>query len=148
MKKGEKVLVVEDEEVIRKVLRLTLSKWGFEVEEAEDGLSALAKLGGKEPYALIICDILMPNMDGWELIKQVKRNPNTQDIRIIALTSRNKDADVRKGYELGADYYITKPFTREQLRYGIRMILGENSEESSNGVNVIDLSRQFESEDS
>ena len=146
MKKGEKVLVVEDEGVIRKILRLTLSKWGLEVEEAEDGLSALAKLG-KEPYALIICDILMPNMDGWELIKQVKRNPKTQGIRIIALTSRNKDADVRKGYELGADYYITKPFTGAQLRFGIQMILGENSEESSKEVNVIDLSSQFESED-
>jgi len=147
MKKGKKVLIVEDEEVIRKVLRLNLSKWGFEVNEAEDGLSALAKLG-KESYALIICDILMPNMDGWELIKQIKKNPKTQGLRIIALTSRNKDADVRKGYELGADYYITKPFTGAQLRHGIQMILGENPEESSNGDNVIDLSRQFESEDS
>jgi DNA-binding response OmpR family regulator len=147
MKKGKKVLIVEDEEVIRKILRLNLNKWGFEVEEAEDGLRALAKLG-KELYALVICDIVMPNMDGWELIKQIKKNPKTQDVRIIALTGRNKDADVRKGYELGADYYITKPFTGAQLRYGIRMILGENPEESSNGVSVIDLSHQFESEDS
>jgi CheY-like chemotaxis protein len=146
MKKGEKVLVVEDEEVIRKILRLTLSQWGFEVDEAEDGLRALAKMA-KEPYALIICDIVMPNMDGWELIKQIKRNPRTQDIRIIALTGRNRDSDVLKGYELGADYYITKPFTRAQLRYGIQMILDQTLEESSRGTNVIDLSRQFESED-
>jgi DNA-binding response OmpR family regulator len=147
MKKGKKVLIVEDEEVIRNILRLNLSKWGFEVEEAEDGLCALAKLG-KEPYALIICDIVMPNMDGWELIKQVKNNPNTQDIRIIALTSRDKDSDVWKGYELGADYYITKPFTTAQLRYGLQMILDQSTEESSKDANAIDLSRQFESEDS
>jgi CheY-like chemotaxis protein len=146
MKKGMKVLIVEDEEVIRKVLRLNLSKWGFEVEEAEDGLRALAKLG-KEPYALVICDIVMPNMDGWELINQIKKNPGTQDIRIIALTGRNRDSDVLKGYELGADYYITKPFTRAQLRYGIQMILDQNTDESSKEVNVIDLSSQFESKD-
>lgn len=98
--KNEKILVVEDEEVIRKVLRLTLGKWGFQVEEAEDGVQALRKLE-KDRYHLIICDILMPNMDGWELIKEVKRNPDSQDIRIIALTCKNKDTDMFKGYDLG-----------------------------------------------
>ena len=139
--KNRKILIVEDEEVIRKFLRLTLSKWGFEVEEAEDGVQALRKLEEGE-YALIICDIIMPNMDGWELIKEVKRNPSTKDIRIIALTAKNKDSDMFKGYELGANYYMTKPFTQAQLQYGIELIL----DESSNVINEIDLPRQFEGE--
>ena len=143
MKKGTKVLVVEDEEVIRKVLRLTLSKWGFEVEEAEDGLCALQNLE-KSRYALIICDIVMPNVDGWEVIKQVKSNPKTKDIRVIALTGRNKDSDMFKGYELGADYYMTKPFTKAQLKYGIQLVFGE----STDTINEFDLSREFESADS
>ena len=140
--KNRKVLIVEDEEVIRKVLRLTLTKWGFQVEEAEDGVQALRKLG-QEKYYLLISDIMMPNMDGWELIREVKRNPNTQDIRIIVLTVKNKDSDMFKGYELGADYYMPKPFTKAQLEYGIRLIF----DESTNTVNECDLSEQFNSDD-
>lgn len=138
--KNRKVLIVEDEEVIRKVLRLTLTQWGFQVEEAKDGVQALRKLG-QEKYYLLISDIMMPNMDGWELIREVKRNPNTQDIRIIVLTVKNKDSDMFKGYELGADYYMPKPFTRAQLRYGIQLVL----DDSTNAVNEIDISRQIDS---
>ena len=135
---------MEDEEVIRKILRLTLGKWGFEVEEAEDGAQALRKLE-KEHYHLIICDIVMPNLDGWDLIKKGERgDPKTQDIRIIALTGRNKAADMFKGYELGANYYMTKPFTKAQLQYGIQLALDEPMEPSP----VIDLSEEFEKEDS
>jgi DNA-binding response OmpR family regulator len=141
--KNRKVLIVEDEEVIRKVLMLTLTKWGFQVEEAEDGVQALRKLEqGK--YDLLISDIMMPNMDGWELIREVKRNPNIRDIRIIALTVKNKDSDMFKGYELGADYYMTKPFTKTQLQYGIKLIFDENA----NTVNECDLSSQFNSDES
>jgi CheY-like chemotaxis protein len=141
--KNKKILVVEDEEVIRKVLRLTLGKWGFQVEEAEDGVQALRKLE-KDRYHLIICDILMPNMDGWELIKEVKRNPDSQDIPIIALTGKNKDADMFKGYELGANYYMTKPFTKAQLQYGIQLVLAD----STDVINEIDISRQLDSVES
>ena len=141
--KNEKILVVEDEEVIRKVLRLTLGKWGFQVEEAEDGVQALRKLE-KDRYHLIICDILMPNMDGWELIKEVKRNPDSQHIRIIALTGKNKDSDMFKGYELGANYYMTKPFTKAQLQYGIQLVLND----STDVINEIGISSQLDSVES
>ncbi len=138
-----KVLIVEDEEVIRKVLRLTLTKWGFEVEEAEDGAQALLKLE-KAQYTLIICDIMMPNLNGWDLIKKVKEDPKTHDLRIIALTGKNKAADMFKGYELGANYYMTKPFTQAQLQYGIQLVL----EEPTETLHEIDLSKEFEREDS
>ncbi|RPJ04834.1 MAG: response regulator [Deltaproteobacteria bacterium] len=139
--KNKKVLIVEDDEVIRKVLKVTLGKWGFQVEEGEDGLQALHKLEN-EPFRLIICDIMMPNMNGWELMKRVRQNPDTQDIPIIALTAKNKDADMFKGFEMGANYYITKPFTKAQLRYGIQLVLDQHTEEA----NEIDLSTQFENE--
>ena len=137
--KNEKVLIVEDDDVIRKFLRLQLGKWGYRFVEAEDGVEAILKLG-KENFDLIICDIMMPNKDGWELIKEVRLSPKTKDIPVIVLTAKNKDSDMFKGYELGADYYITKPFTKAQLLHGIQLILRKDP----NTIDEIDLSRQYD----
>jgi DNA-binding response OmpR family regulator len=137
--KNEKVLIVEDDDVIRKFLRLQLGKWGYRVVEAEDGVEAILKLG-KDDFDLIICDIMMPNKDGWELIKEVRLSPKTKDIPVIVLTAKSKDSDMFKGYELGADYYITKPFTKAQLLHGIQMVLRKDP----NTIDQIDLSRQYE----
>ncbi len=140
MKSG-KVLVVEDDDVIRKFLRLQLGKWGYRVVEAEDGVEAILKLG-KEGFDLIICDIMMPKKDGWELIKEVRLSPKTKDISVIVLTAKNKDSDMFKGYELGANYYITKPFTKAQLLHGIELVLKKDSDTADQ----IDLSRQYDQE--
>jgi DNA-binding response OmpR family regulator len=123
---GKKVLVVDNEEVIRKFLRILLVKLGYEVREAVDGGQALKQLGHDE-FNLVICDILMPNKDGWQILKEVKSNPKTKDIPVIILTAKNEDSDMFKGYELGADYYITKPFSMAQLIYGIQLMFEENS---------------------
>jgi DNA-binding response OmpR family regulator len=122
--KNKRILVVEDEEVLRKFLRLQLNKWGHEVIEAEDGAQAILKLG-KEHFDLIICDIMMPNKDGWELIKEAKMSPKTKNIPVIVLTAKDKNSDMFKGYDLGADYYMTKPFTQAQLLYGIQLMFEE-----------------------
>jgi len=135
---SKKVLVIEDEEVIRKILKLQLNKWGYKVTKVEDGVQAILKLG-KENFDLIICDIMMPNKDGWELIKEVKLSPKTKDIPVIVLTAKNKDSDMFKGYELGATYYITKPFTKAQLLHGIQLVFQENN----GSRDQIDLSRQY-----
>ena len=121
---AKRVLIVDDEEIIRKFLRINLLKWGYEVKEAVDGLQALEQLG-KDNYDLLICDILMPNKNGWELLKEVRSNPKTEDIPVIFLTAKNEESDMFKGYELGANYYITKPFTKDQLLYGLKLMLGE-----------------------
>jgi two-component system alkaline phosphatase synthesis response regulator PhoP/two-component system response regulator VicR len=121
---GKRILIVDDEEVIRKFLRINLLKWGYEVEEAADGVQALEQLGN-EKYDLLISDVLMPNKNGWEVLKSVKSNPKTKDIPVIMLTAKNEDADMFKGYGLGANYYITKPFTKDQLLYGLKLMLGE-----------------------
>jgi len=120
---GKRVLIVDDEEVIRKFVRINLLKWGYEVKEAVDGLQALEQLG-KDNYDLLICDILMPNKNGWEVLKEVRSNPKTEDIPVIFLTAKNEESDMFKGYELGANYYITKPFSKDQLLYGLKLMFG------------------------
>jgi CheY-like chemotaxis protein len=122
----KKVLVVDDEEVIRQFLRTLLLKWGYEVEEAADGVEALEQLA-KDNYDLLICDILMPNKNGWEVLKEMKSNPKTKEIPVIVLTGKKEDSDIFRGYELGAIYYLTKPFTTTQLLYELQRIFGEIS---------------------
>jgi two-component system alkaline phosphatase synthesis response regulator PhoP/two-component system response regulator VicR len=119
-----KVLIVDDEEVIRKFLRIHLDKLGYEVMEAADGEQAIEQLG-KDDFDLLICDILMPKKDGWEVIKEAKSNPKTKNLPVIVLTAKNEDSDMFKGYDLGANYYMTKPFTKDQLLYGLKLMLEE-----------------------
>jgi two-component system alkaline phosphatase synthesis response regulator PhoP len=125
---NKKILVVDDEEVIRKFLRIQLAKLGYEVAEAADGEQALEKLGEND-FDLLICDILMPNKNGWEVIKEVRSNPKTQDIPVIVLTAKNEDSDMFKGYDLGANYYMTKPFTKAQLLYGLKLMFEGTQDE-------------------
>jgi len=124
---GKKILVADDEEVIRKFLKIHLAKLGYEVKEAADGEQAMEQLG-KDDFDLLICDILMPKKDGWEVIKEVKTNPKTKNIPVIVLTAKNEDSDMFKGYDLGVNYYMTKPFTKGQLLYGLKLMLGDTQE--------------------
>jgi two-component system alkaline phosphatase synthesis response regulator PhoP/two-component system response regulator VicR len=121
---GKKVLIVDDEEIIRKFLRINLLKLGYEVKEAMDGVQALEQLG-KDTYDLLISDVLMPNKNGWEVLKAVRSNLKTKDMPVIILTAKNEDSDMFQGYELGANYYMTKPFTKDQLLFGLKMMFGE-----------------------
>jgi two-component system alkaline phosphatase synthesis response regulator PhoP/two-component system response regulator VicR len=123
---SKRILIVDDEEVIRKFLKIHLTKLGYEVTEAEDGQKAIEKIGG-DKFDLIICDVMMPNKNGWEVVKEVKSNPKSSEIPIILLTAKNDDVDMFKGYELGANYYMTKPFTKDQLLYGLKLMFEEAS---------------------
>jgi CheY-like chemotaxis protein len=90
---GKKILIVDDEEVIRKFLKINLIKWGYEVLEAADGVQAVEQLG-KDHFDLLICDIMMPKKDGWQVLKEVKSNPKTMHIPAIVLTAKNEDTDM------------------------------------------------------
>jgi CheY-like chemotaxis protein len=125
---SKKVLIVDDEEVIRKFLKIHLAKLGYEVREAADGEQAIEQLG-IDDFDLLICDILMPKKNGWEVMKEVKSNPKTRNLPVILLTAKNEDSDMFKGYDLGANYYMTKPFTKAQLFYGLKLMLDEIPEE-------------------
>ena len=126
---SKRVLIVDDEEVIRKFLKIHLAKLGYEVKEAADGEQAIEQLG-IDDFDLLICDILMPKKNGWEVMKEVKSNPKTRNLPVIILTAKIEDSDMFKGYDLGANYYMTKPFTntKAQLLYGIQLMFGNNSE--------------------
>ena len=121
---GKKVLVVDDEEVILKLLSIHLTKWGYEVKEAVDGVQAMEELGNDD-FDLLICDIMMPNKDGWQVLKEMRSNPKTKDISVIVLTAKNENPDMFRGYNLGANYYMTKPFTKAQLLHGLKLMFGE-----------------------
>lgn len=125
---GKRILIVDDEEVIRKFLKIHLAKLGYEVKEAADGEQAIEQLR-EGNFDLLICDILMPKKDGWEVVKEVKSNPRTKDIPVILLTAKNEDSDMFKGYDLGANYYMTKPFTKSQLLCGLKLMLDGAPEE-------------------
>lgn len=121
---SKKILIIDDEETIRKFLRIHLVKNGYEVKEAADGEEAIEQLE-REYFDLLICDIMMPKKDGWEVLRDVRSHPKTRDIPVIFLTAKDQDSDMFKGYELGASYYITKPFTKSQLLFGINMLFGK-----------------------
>ncbi len=122
--KRRKVLVIDDEENIRKLIKRLLERWQYDVKESADGEEAVIEIG-RNQFDLLICDIRMPRKDGWEVLEAVKSSPTTRSVPVIVLTGMNEDDDMLKCYESGAEYFISKPFTPSQLLYGVRMMFGE-----------------------
>ena len=118
---SKKVLVVDDEDTIRKFLKIHLVKNGYDVKEAADGDQAIDQLK-KDRFDLVICDIVMPKKNRWEVIQEVRSHSMTKNLPFIFLTAKNQDEYMFKGYEVGANYYITKPFTKTQLLFAISLI--------------------------
>ncbi len=112
--KRPSILIVDDEAQNRKVLANTLNEWGYSIILADDGLQTLELLKTKTPH-LILLDIMMPGMDGFEVCQKIKADPNTKDIPIIFLTAHTDTDKVVKGFQLGAVDYITKPFNSAEL---------------------------------
>ena len=123
----KKVLVADDEEITRKFLEIFLSHWGYDVKEAEDGEKAMEELA-KDDFDLLICDIMMPKKDGWQVLEEVKSNAKTKQIPVIILTAKDGIPDLFKAHSLGADYYMTKPFSypKAQLLHAIQSLFGKN----------------------
>lgn len=123
---AKRVLVVDDDAMIRNLVQAVLESEGWEVVLAEDGQRGVERLD-TEPrplrYDLIVLDVVMPGMNGLDVMTRLKLHPHTSSIPVIMLTGEDKAADIMAGYSVGADYYITKPFTRQQLLYGIGLVL-------------------------
>lgn len=117
-----KILVVDDDETMLLIFRAYLSKAGHEIETAADGMAGLEKVASFSPE-LIILDVNMPKMSGFEMAKQLKENPATKDIPIFIMTSLKQEANIKKGYDLGIDEYITKPTNIEHLKLKISKFL-------------------------
>ncbi len=115
-----KILVVDDESRMRKLIRDFLVKSGYEVLEAEDGEKAVDTFMRVKDIALIILDVMMPKMDGWQVCKEVRKNSK---VPIIMLTAKSSEADELKGFELGVDEYISKPFSPKILVARVEAVL-------------------------
>ena len=116
------ILVVEDEADIRELVRFHLAKEGFEVAEAGDGEAALKWLQKHTPV-LVVLDLMLPVLSGLEVCRRIKNEPRTDDIPVVMLTAKGEEADIVVGLELGADDYITKPFSPRVLIARIRAVL-------------------------
>ncbi len=109
-----KVLVIDDSNTIRRSAEIFLKQGGHEVMLAEDGFDALAKVNDYQPH-LIFCDILMPRLDGYQTCAIIKRNPKFTSVPVVMLSSKDGVFDKARGRMVGAQDYLTKPFTKDQL---------------------------------
>jgi DNA-binding response OmpR family regulator len=109
------VLVVDDEQDILDLVRFRLEHDGYRVLTASDGQMGLTLAQAEHPD-LCILDVMMPKLSGLEVLAHLRADPSTADTRVILLTARGQDADVDRGFELGANDYVTKPFSPKELR--------------------------------
>jgi two-component system phosphate regulon response regulator PhoB len=123
------ILVVDDEEDIRELVSLNLKREGYEILAVETGEEALAEARGRGPE-LIVLDLMLPGIDGLEVCKKLRADSKTQSIPIVMLTAKGEESDIVTGLELGADDYITKPFSGKVLVARVRRILRRRSEEA------------------
>src|SRR5215510_2436925 len=110
----KKILIVEDEQDLIKLLKYNLEKEGFKVVSTSDGTLALAEIRRDAPD-LILLDLMLPGMDGLEVCRQLRRNDKYVSIPVLMLTARGEEADRVVGLEIGADDYVTKPFSMREL---------------------------------
>jgi two-component system alkaline phosphatase synthesis response regulator PhoP len=130
MSKG-RILVVDDEIYIVHILDFSLGMEGYEVLTALDGEQALERLKSDKPD-LIVLDIMMPKVDGYEVCRTIKTNPETQHIPVILLSAKGRNVDQKMGFDVGADDYITKPFSPRKLVERINALLGQSVSEKTN----------------
>ena len=116
-----KVLVIDDSNTIRRSAEIFLKQGGHEVLLAEDGFDALAKVNDYQPH-LIFCDILMPRLDGYQTCAIIKRNAKFSGVPVIMLSSKDGVFDKARGRMVGAQDYLTKPFTKDQLLQAVGQI--------------------------
>lgn len=121
-----RVMVVDDDQVIRGLLEVNLEMEGHDVVTAVDGRDALDKVTAVAPDLLLL-DVMMPNLNGWQVAQTLKDDPLTCTIPIVFLSARAMEADVRKGTELGVDAYVTKPFDPIDLMDLVARLVGEGA---------------------
>ncbi|MGZ4277012.1 MAG: response regulator transcription factor [Solirubrobacteraceae bacterium] len=109
------VLVADDEQDILNLVRFRLERDGYRVVCANDGAEALELARAEQP-ALCVLDVMMPKYSGLEVLRELRADPATAGVRVILLTARGQDRDVDEGFEVGADDYVTKPFSPQELR--------------------------------
>ena len=135
-----KILVVDDESRMRKLVKDFLARQGYTVLEAADGMEAMDYVYADKDIALIILDVMMPRMDGWQVCREIRMHSK---VPIIMLTARSEERDELQGFDLGVDEYISKPFSPKILVARVEAILRRtqgsgNADEISAGGIVVD----------
>ncbi|MCA9735266.1 MAG: response regulator transcription factor [Deferribacteres bacterium] len=123
---AKKILIVDDEEDIVQLLQFNLQKEGYEIFSANDGLTALDLAQSQKPD-LVLLDVMLPELDGYDIIRELRKNPATEHIAVIFLTAKDSEFDEVLGLELGADDYIVKPIRMRTLVARIKAVLRKSS---------------------
>lgn len=124
-----KVLVCDDERHIVRLIQVNLERHGFNVVTAFDGKEGLERIRAEKPNVVVL-DVMMPYMDGFEVLKSLRRDPETATVPVIMLTAKAQDKDVFEGYHYGADMYLTKPFNPMELVSFVKRIAQEGDGDS------------------
>lgn len=119
------VLVADDDEDILELLSYGLSRTGYEVVTASDGEQALERAREQQP-SLVLLDVTMPKLDGYEVTRRLRHDAETAAIPVILLTARVQDADIARGFDAGADDYVKKPFSPQELCARVQAVLGRS----------------------
>lgn len=134
----EKILVVDDEEDILELVRYNLEREGFQVRCADSGEKALKSIQQETPD-LMVLDLMLPGIDGLEVARRLKQNQNTAAIPIVMLSAKGEETDIVTGLELGADDYITKPFSPRILVARVKAVIRRQSQESHDPNSILHI---------
>ncbi|MBN1459297.1 MAG: response regulator [Armatimonadetes bacterium] len=134
---GKKIMAVDDERHIVRLIQVNLERAGYQVITAFDGPDALKKVENERPDVIVL-DVMMPKMDGFEVLKRLQANPETRGIPVIMLTAKAQDADVFRGWASGVSAYLTKPFNPLELLTFVKRILS-GRDDYDDGEKVWDL---------
>jgi CheY-like chemotaxis protein len=127
MSRPPRVLVVDDDDVIRQLISVNLELEGFEVFTAADGEECLATIDEVAPDVVTL-DVMMPGLDGWETAQRLRSDPKREHIKVVLLSARAQEADLRRGDQIGVDAYLTKPFDPDDLVSTVRRLAEEDAE--------------------
>lgn len=122
-----KVLVVDDDPQVLKLLKLNFELEGYDVVSATNGEEALELVGRDTPDA-VVCDVMMPGIDGLEVVRRLRAQPDTAALPLVVVSAKAQRADIRAGLKLGADEYVTKPFDPAELIAVVQRLLDERSQ--------------------
>jgi two-component system, OmpR family, alkaline phosphatase synthesis response regulator PhoP len=131
----KKILAVDDERHIVRLVEVNLARAGYQVVTAFDGREALQKVEAEKPD-LVVLDVMMPYMDGFEVLRNLKANPVTAEIPVIMLTAKAQDADVFRGWQSGVDCYLTKPFNPMELLTFVKRIFDSQSGKDEGRIEI------------
>ena len=131
-----RVLVVDDEPDVLLLCRVNLEFEGYEVMEAGDGVEAMARVRERRPDVILL-DVMMPRMDGWQVLTELKSDPELRDIPVVMLTAKVQDQDQIRGWSAGASEYITKPFSPLSLSQVLEDVLNDGPDDEERRRNMV-----------